>query len=741
MRRSCFVLLCTATTASAVFAQVNTGKTVGSTLPLARVENANHPFPVSNSAYVKAPAGTPAAATSVPPSPATIAPPPSPLTLHTHVSVQAHDEGGLSTLPPSTVEFTGKDVLESAGTWSDLPRYLQTLPGMISGADSQNASFVRGGNSFENLFVVDRIEVPNINHLALANSTGGLGSMLDTEMVGNVSFQSGDFGSSHDSRLSSLTDIRTLETPDRSFTAFDLGYSGAGVRASRAVGARGSLLFSARESVTNLFLKDVGLNGSPEFTNGFARYTLDLSARDHLWVESLAGRDTLQVRPTWNDNWETNAYDTNYSGWRNTTGFVWQHTLHNEAVSSWTLSNSENSQHLQQTSQLEDTPSSFLQNTHDGASVLKYDYQYADENGSGSQFGGDVHLNRVNYSTAQAGDIFSPYSAGSLPTPAFSLAPSFSTMSRAAFMDVNQSVRHRLFIRAGMRLQNTGNASGQGSETAYLPHGSVSLAVKWLNLRASYNRSAQLPPYATIAGAPGNTSLGLIHAQQFITGGSVQLNGLLTLNVEGYRKLYTGYPVSVDYPQVSLATLLPVITEPFAGLSMRSEGKGRTQGVEVSVAQAPRHGFFTRANVTLSRAEFTGTDGIYRAGTNDLPIVVNVLGGAQWRRYTITARETASSGRPFTPVLPQASYDANRSIYDLSQLNALRGPLYNRLDLAVNREMEVRNGVLRIHAGLLNVLNRENFYEYLWRPRCPVCGPVAEYGTGLRPDVNVSFTF
>ena len=221
----------------------------------------------------------------------------------------------------------------------------------------------------------------------------------------------------------------------------------------------------------------------------------------------------------------------------------------------------------------------------------------------------------------------------------------------------------------------------------------------------------------------------------------MSLNGLLALNVEAYQKTYTGYPLSTLYQQVSLATLLPTITEPFESLTMQSTGKGRTHGVEVSVTQAPRRGIFTRANVTFSKAEFTGADGVYRAGSNDLPLVANVMAGAQVKRYTLTVRETVTSGRPYTPVLPQASFDQNRSIYDLTQLNALRGPLYSRLDFALNREFYVRNGVMRIHGGVLNVLNRQNLYEYEWRPRCPVCGPLAQYQTGLRPDVNVSYTF
>lgn len=745
MVRVHIALVCVGASASTLFAQVGSG--------LQQISQ--HRLSTPTALYAWSETRSKEAALSAP-APAPPAAPGPPLVLHTAVHVEAREGQTPLTEPPSTVDFTGNDVLVSAGTWSDLPRYLQTLPGLIGGADSQNASFVRGGNSFENLFVVDHIEVPNINQLALDNSTGGLGSMLDTEMVGNVVFQSGAIDSNFDSHMSSLTEIHTLE-PGPSFTAAEIGYSGAGVRLSRSIGRTQSLLVSARESVTNLFLRDVGLNGSPEFTNAFARYAVDLTSRDHLRLESLGGRDSLRVRPSQEDLYETNAYNTDYSGWRDTTGFVWQHTHRNEAVSSWTASASHNVQHLLQVGQMDEsgvllqngelyqnsiTPPQFQQNTQDGVGVLKYDYQYVGEDGSGSRFGADTHISRVHYNTAQTGDLYSPYSAaGSAPIAAFSQAPYFVTVARATYADLNQAVGHRLFLRGGLRLQSSGFATGAGASTVWLPHGSASVAAGLWNLQLSYHHSAQLPPYATIAGAPGNTQLGYIHAQQVTAGVVGPLGHLFTLRLEGYRKLYTGYPVSVDYPEVSLATMLPVINEPFAALTMRSQGRGRTEGVELSVEQALCHGLFTRANVTWSRGEFTGLDGIYRVGSNDLPLVANLMAGARIRRYTVTARETITSGRPYTPVLAQASYYADRAVFDLSQLNALRGPLYSRLDVAVNREFTIREGVLRVHAGALNLQNRKNFYEYFWRPRDPFGGMTAEYGTGLRPDFSISFTF
>jgi hypothetical protein len=686
------------------------------------------------------------------------------VTVSTAVTVKAKETKALEPQPISSVEFTGKQILQSAGTFGDLPRYLQTLPGLIGGSDAQNASFVRGGNSFENLFVIDHIEVPNINHLALANSTGGLGSMLDTEFIANVNFRSGDMGSAYESHLSSVTDIRTLELPQKPTYSVDLGYTGGGFRINRPIDSRRTVMFSARESVNNLIMSDVGLNGSPEFTNSFSKYTWDISSRDHMWIDSLWGRDNLAVRPSATDRWETNAYNTDYSGWRNTTGLVWQHTYQSDAIGTLTISNSQNKQDLSQRDQVNKDALLFVQDNSDGVTQAKYQYMHTSASGSTGDMGVDTHMNRIASTVAQPAGIFSPYSASATPQDAFSNMPRFHTLDSAAYYNYTANIGKKLIVKAGARFENYGGSgksldmtcgttgstaastaastAGLATNRAFLPHVSASyLLSSRLNFRASYAKYAQLPPYATIASQPSNAALGLIHSQHVIAGMTASLSSHVIVGVEAYRKTYTGYPVSSTYPTVSLASMLPTIIEPFSILQMTSEGKGTTQGVEVTFKQSPWHHFFTEGNVAYSRALFTGADGIYRPGSADLPLVANLTGGIQVKKFLLTFRDTAASGRAYTPVLLKQSVAQNRPIYDLTQINALRGDLYNRLDLAVNREIVVKNGVVRIHGGVMNALNRQNFFEQAWRPRCTGCGPITEPSMGLQPDMGLSYTF
>jgi len=85
-----------------------------------------------------------------------------------------------------------QEVFKSAGALQDVSRYIQTLPGVAIGSDDfRNDIIVRGGSPLENLFVVDNIEIPNINTFANFASAGGTVSILDAAMIQDTTFLSG----------------------------------------------------------------------------------------------------------------------------------------------------------------------------------------------------------------------------------------------------------------------------------------------------------------------------------------------------------------------------------------------------------------------------------------------------------------------------------------------------------------------------------------------------------------------
>ncbi len=87
------------------------------------------------------------------------------------------------------------EIETSAGTFGDPSRYMQMLPGIVSDNDKFNDFIVRGGNPEETLFIVDNIEMPSINQLALSDTTGGFVSMIDNAAIKQINLHTDAYDS------------------------------------------------------------------------------------------------------------------------------------------------------------------------------------------------------------------------------------------------------------------------------------------------------------------------------------------------------------------------------------------------------------------------------------------------------------------------------------------------------------------------------------------------------------------
>jgi hypothetical protein len=109
----------------------------------------------------------------------------------------------------------------------------------------------------------------------------------------------------------------------------------------------------------------------------------------------------------------------------------------------------------------------------------------------------------------------------------------------------------------------------------------------------------------------------------------------------------------------------------------------------------------------------------------------------------ISIRDTYATGRPYTPFNILLSEQQSRGIYDLTKVNALRGPAYNRLDTDLHFTFHPGGKAVDVYGGLENALDRENFLGYAWMDRChptagaSLCGLNTNAITGV-PETKVT---
>jgi hypothetical protein len=109
----------------------------------------------------------------------------------------------------SSVFISPGDLKTKAGAAQDIGRYIGSLPSAVSSLSKNfdNSFFIRGGRPSENIFLVDGIEMDNIDYFSQANGSGGPIGFVNTDNIRNMRFYAGNIPVGYPSSISSVVDI------------------------------------------------------------------------------------------------------------------------------------------------------------------------------------------------------------------------------------------------------------------------------------------------------------------------------------------------------------------------------------------------------------------------------------------------------------------------------------------------------------------------------------------------------
>ncbi|MDH4064385.1 MAG: TonB-dependent receptor [Acidobacteriota bacterium] len=637
---------------------------------------------------------------------------------------------------PEEVKTSGflvapREVLKSAGALQDVSRYVQSLPGVVIGTnDFRNDIIVRGGSPLENLFIVDNIEIPNINSFANFASAGGTVSILDAELLQDVTFLTGGYPAPYINRTSSVLQVTQREGSREAFGGWaTLGFAGAGAILEGPVnGGKGSWVVSARRSFLDVFTKDIGFGGVPVLYTLNAKAVYDLSPRDRVWVVNISGKDNIRLgyRDGEEPVDELSTLDIRYDGWRSATGFNWQRLFGARGVGLLGVTHSEAKVGQRVRDLLQDgqpPPTGpedevvaagetvYFEDSREGETTFKYDLTlnvpYLDK----IQAGGSFKIFRIDYEAASPFGNDTPYS----PVPGvdpFFLTTAFRSYQTGAYVQATKALTPDASLTAGLRLDDYDYLN----QTRLSPRlGFTYRLTPTLSWNLSYGRYFQQPAFLFLSAFPENRNLVPWRADHYVTGVAWAPSPDLRATVEVYTKRYRDYPVAATLPSVSLANIGDTFDVREILFPLESAGRGRATGVELFVEKRLTSTIYGQANLAFSRTRHAALDGVLRPGSFDYPFVVNVTGGYRFRpRWELSTRVAVLGGRPYTPFDEAVSAAQRRGVYDLTRVNAERGPAYARIDVRVDRTFTVGGQPLNIFAGVQNLANRRNFGGYQW---------------------------
>jgi hypothetical protein len=170
---------------------------------------------------------------------------------------------------------------------ADLFRTLQALPGVVATSDFSTGLVVRGGNTDQNLIMLDGITVYNPSHL------GGLFSNFLLDATKDAQFMKGGFPAEYGGRMSSVLNVISKSGNNKKFDG-SVGISLLSSRLSLEVPvANGSLLLAGRRTYFDKVLALTGQDFPYYFYDFQGSFYQDLTPYDRITFSGYFGNDVL----------------------------------------------------------------------------------------------------------------------------------------------------------------------------------------------------------------------------------------------------------------------------------------------------------------------------------------------------------------------------------------------------------------------------------------------------------------
>jgi outer membrane receptor protein involved in Fe transport len=638
----------------------------------------------------------------------------------------------------STQTLNSEAIRRAPGVQEDVVRAVALLPGVGVTQPGRNDLVVRGGAPFENLFLVDGIEVPNINHFGTQGSTGGPLSLINVDAVERASFSAGGFAAKYGDRSASVTSIDLREgNRTRAGGELTLSATGGFAVAEGPLGERGSFYVSARRSYLDLLFKAAGFGFVPAYSDLQVKAVQDLGARDKLSFLFLGADGTVTFFNDDADKRYDNSRVAAPSQRQYFSGLTWRRLVP-RGILDVTLGRTWTSFRTIQNDSLSPPNTIFRAFSTEGEQSLRTDLTVQATPTVQLNVGGVVrYASNLSYDLLVPGALRTD--AGGVPQ-SLAVDTSFTADRQALYGEIAWQATPKLRTTAGLRGDRYGFLDGTVRSSPRL--GLRYALTQRSTLTASAGRYWQTPSFIWLVGDPSNALLDPFRADQAVAGIEHLLREDLKLQFEVFAKGYAQYPRRVFRPQAVLSPSgfddatsdIPFGLEPLAAVA-----RGRSVGAELFVQkQLSEVPLFGLASVSVARTTFDGSDGVTRPGSFDTRAIANAVLG--WRpnpKWEVSGKFRIASGLPTTPIITMGA-DAGRP--DFTQWNeGERLPVFHALDLRVDRRWSLRRVQLVGYIDVQNVYGRENVSGLQWNQRTQMVD--RNTSIGLLPSIGFSVEF
>jgi len=601
-------------------------------------------------------------------------------------------------VPVSTQMQSYEEIRRLPGGFEDVIRAVSILPGVAQVQAGRNDLIVRGGAPSENLYAIDNIEVPNINHFGTQGASGGPLSYVNLDFVNNTSFSSGGFGVRYGDKISSVLSIDLREGRKDDFGGkATIAATQFGLNLEGPVSDKGSYLFSVRRSYLDFIFKGAGFGFVPEYWDFMTKANYDLGRSDRVSFVGIAALDNVRLFNDTDKKRFDNARILYSKQNQGVVGITWRH-LFSSGYSTITLSQLYTDYRYRQDDTLMNPI--FKNNSFEREWSLRCDVTYEIVKTTELSIG--IQSKIVGFNSNLTLPAFKS-SYGNL----ISVNSSFDTtaLKAAGYLQLSHGFeRFRLIF--GVRADYFDLIE---KSFVFAPRLSATVILSPItNVSASVGKYYQSPSYIWLVSNPVNRQLRYIGVNQFVLGVDHLLRSDTKVSVEWYLKKYSDYPVSTTQPYLVLANTgagYGGSQESFASFGLDqliSAGTGTTYGVELflqkKLSEIPCYGIIS---ISYNQSKFKALDGVSRPTSFDQRLLMNIGGGYLFsEKWEFSTKFRFATGRPYTPYNSDGSQTGTN--YNSSRLG-----VNHSLDVRVDRRWMFSSWTLITYIDIQNIYNRK----------------------------------
>lgn len=628
--------------------------------------------------------------------------------------------------PLSVQQLTTQEIKSNPGGNFDVSKVVQTLPGvgLSNGVGERNDIIIRGGAPNENVYYLDGIEIPVLNHFQTQGSSGGAQGILNVSFIESLKLSTSAFDAQYNDALSSTFVIKQRNgNPDRLSGNARISLTETALTLEGPLSKKTTFLSSARKSYLGLLFKAVDLPIRPDFWDFQYKVTHKFDDKTTLTAIGLGAIDNFHFAPTRKSTPE-NTYilrSTPYiNQWTYTVGFNLNRKI-KDGFMNFSLSRNMFQTTLDkfEDEQKVEANRTLLVNSFEAENKFRFDYN---KFLSGWRLSAGMDAQYVGYE----GEVFNRIanevrdSIGNVLAPAVTINFNskinfwkygwFAQAAKRFFDD-------KLLLSGGFRSDMnsfTTNGNDPGKTISPRISLSYSLTSKW-NLNATSGIYYKVPVYTALGykdqfGAFINKDMDYTRVVHYVLGAEYLPKNSLRFTLEGFYKAYSDYPVSAGRG-VSLANQGTEFGS-VGSERILTSGKGEAYGMEVFMQQKMTKNLFYVVSYTFVVSSFSGLDGKLKPSSWDNRHLFTATLGYRFKKdWELGAKYRFAGGNPYTPFDLNASRQnyllLGQGIPDVTLLNQNRLANYSQLDVRVDKKYNFRRTSLTVYLDIQNILNQK----------------------------------